>query len=65
MSPQNINCPDCGTKIPLDINLLLQGKSFPCPKCSIEIQLQSNSVDTVKSAMSSFEALKSHPLKSK
>lgn len=55
---QHISCPECNTKIPIDLNGLLEGKKIVCPTCQITIALAGNLPDSVRIALDEFEAKK-------
>ena len=58
MDVKEIDCPDCGHKIPLDVQSLVEGRSFSCPNCPVSIGIASNSVDTLKNAMDGLSEIK-------
>jgi hypothetical protein len=57
---QNIPCPVCSTKIPFDLNELLKGVKFKCPKpaCDASVGLASESKEIVEKAVNKFEEIK-------
>lgn len=59
-----INCPDCGSPIPVESTLLLAGQKFECPnpQCGTSIALSPADTDKVAAAISEFENLKEHAL---
>ncbi|MGV6811319.1 MAG: hypothetical protein ACWA47_03665 [Brevirhabdus sp.] len=60
MSGSEIPCPDCGTMIPIDTRLLIEGMQFQCPnpKCRAEIALSQPSAGITEETMKKFEQLK-------
>ncbi|MFC5045263.1 hypothetical protein ACFSTE_17130 [Aquimarina hainanensis] len=63
MFEQRINCPNCGTPIPFDVHILLQGKGFTCSGCNASIKLSRESKDTVASSMEEFDKIKKNSFK--
>lgn len=55
---QSIDCPDCGTAIPIETRALLEGAAFACPKCAAEISMSPRRDETWGAAQKKFEALK-------
>lgn len=65
MSVQSvIPCPDCGSNIHIDSNLLLAGQSFKCTNqsCTTSISIQPQEVPVVSEAIDKFENLKEDAL---
>ena len=65
MSVQSvIPCPDCGSNIHIDSQLLLAGQSFSCvnPSCTASIAIQPSQIATVSEAVDKFEKLKKDSL---
>ena len=65
MSVQStVPCPDCGSGIPIDSQLLLSGAHFKCPSasCAVSISLAQQDVETVSKAINEFEAIKQQAL---
>ena len=59
MNPsQSIPCPVCGTLIPFDINSLLRGERFSCPKCEAKVSLSPESCPQVQDAVDKLNKLK-------
>ncbi len=63
MFEQSISCPNCGTSIPFDVNILLQGLGFTCSGCDASIKLARESKDTVATSMEEFNKIKRNSLK--
>lgn len=59
-SIQYLPCPVCGTSIPFTVRGLLSGERFVCPKCSSVVSISENSKETVSTAMTKLEKLKSN-----
>ncbi|TKD09806.1 hypothetical protein [Polyangium fumosum] len=53
-----IPCPNCGTPIVIDANLLLAGKRFSCTGCDATVALGAASIPTVSHAVDEFNALR-------
>lgn len=62
---QSIPCPDCQTPIPFDINLLIQGSQFTCPRCKASIGIAQESLSQVKNAKEKFDEMKSTVMQQK
>ena len=59
MNPsQSIPCPVCGTPIPFDINRLLRGERFSCPKCEAKVSLSPESRPQTQDAVDKLNKLK-------
>lgn len=54
---QTIPCPVCRTPIPFDINRMLKGERFSCPKCDATIALTSESCHQVQDAVDKLNKL--------
>ena len=54
---QHIACPVCKTDIPFDVRMLLEGKSFICPKCNCSICIDMSSKPVVEDAMHKYDEL--------
>lgn len=54
---QSIPCPVCNTKIIFDIESLLSGQKFSCPKCSAVIGLSKESVEPTKEILEKYKKL--------
>jgi transcription initiation factor IIE alpha subunit len=65
MTQQSIPCPDCGTKIYFDAQMLLQGAQFTCTHCGVTLGLAPESKEVVEQSLEKFGALKSELLKNK
>ncbi|MEJ2680843.1 MAG: hypothetical protein P8104_06725 [Gammaproteobacteria bacterium] len=61
-----VPCPDCGSPIPIDCQLLLSGTRFQCPSpsCGVAISLAQEDRGVVSKAVTEFEALQQHALNS-
>ena len=55
---QSISCPICNTAIPFEINPLLQGERFKCPKCEATISLLTESRPQVQNAIDKLNNIK-------
>ncbi|MGD2085452.1 MAG: hypothetical protein PVH61_04630 [Candidatus Aminicenantes bacterium] len=53
----NIQCIICQTMIPMDPDLLVQGKAFTCPKCAAQIALSVESIPVASAALEKFNKL--------
>lgn len=62
----NINCPDCGSPIPVESTLLIGGGSFSCPNqaCGVSISLSSADIPKVAEAFDGVEQLRQQALNS-
>ena len=59
MNPhQKIPCPVCGTPIPFEINRMLRGEVFSCPRCDAKISLSSECCPQVHEAIDKLNKLK-------
>ena len=60
-----VPCPDCGSDIHIDSNLLLSGSSFKCSNqhCGVAISLDESSLGEVKDAFEKFEELKEESIR--
>lgn len=54
----SIACPECGTDIVVDVNLLLSGQKFSCTNCQTAIQLERSSQKVAETAMDQFKRVK-------
>ncbi|MGF1706816.1 hypothetical protein [Enterovibrio baiacu] len=52
-----IPCPDCNMSIYFDLNLLLAGQAFSCPRCSASISLHPASQPQLSKAVEGFAEL--------
>lgn len=55
---QTIPCPVCGTPIPFEINRMLRGEVFSCPRCDAKISLSSECCPQVQEAIDKLNKLK-------
>lgn len=55
---QSIPCPVCGTSIPFDINRLMRGEKFSCPKCEAKVLLSPESRPQTQDAADKLNKLK-------
>ena len=55
-----IQCPNCGGKIIIDVKVLIGGGSFSCsnPNCGASISLSRSSHQAASNAMREFEQLR-------
>lgn len=52
-----IPCPVCKTPIPFNVQSLMAGVNFSCPKCFASIGLSAESVPVVEDTMQKLEAV--------
>ncbi|MCC4798371.1 hypothetical protein [Enterovibrio norvegicus] len=52
-----IPCPDCHVSIHFDLNLLLAGRAFSCPRCRASISLHPASQPQLSKAVDGFAEL--------
>ena len=53
-------CPNCGRKIPYDVEGLLLGRVYICSNCNVKVSLCKDSEDTLKNAYEQFEKIKNN-----
>lgn len=54
----SINCPDCGTAIPINTKQLLMGYKFSCPNCTVSVGLANDSKAIVEQTVQKMEQFK-------
>jgi transcription elongation factor Elf1 len=59
---QSIDCPDCGTPIAIETRALMEGASFTCGNCGVEISMAGRAEESWRAAQAKFEALKAEML---
>lgn len=59
MTNSFILCPNntCQGKIPVSLELMLQGHKFVCPDCNCEVSLSVGSIPTVQTALDQYNQL--------
>ena len=55
---QSIDCPDCGQPIAIETRALMEGASFTCGNCGVEISMAGRAEESWRAAQAKFEALK-------
>jgi transcription initiation factor IIE alpha subunit len=62
INEQKIPCPVCSTQIPFEVNSLLRGEKFACPKCHSIVAIAQESIQETKKVVEQYEKLKSNGL---
>lgn len=51
-----LNCPECATRIPVDIKMLLQSNAITCPSCSLELEVDREKSEGALNALSKLQS---------
>lgn len=51
-----LNCPECGIRIPINIQMLLSSNAVICPSCSLELEIDKDKSESALQALGKLQS---------